>query len=50
MAVRLPDRQAGNSSLLPATASLKGEKMVKTITVEWLQSKGACKESLEAWH
>lgn len=26
------------------------EKMVKTITVEWLQSKGACKESLEAWH
>ena len=24
--------------------------MVKTITVEWLQSKGACKEALEAWH
>jgi len=24
--------------------------MVKTITLKWLQSKGACKESLEAWH
>jgi len=24
--------------------------MVKTITVEWLQSKGACLESLEEWH
>ena len=23
--------------------------MVKTITLKWLQSKGACKESLEAW-
>ena len=24
--------------------------MVKTITVEWLQSKGACEESIKAWH
>ena len=24
--------------------------MIKTITLKWLQSKGACKESLEAWH
>ena len=24
--------------------------MIKTISLEWLQSKGACKESLEAWH
>ncbi len=23
--------------------------MIKTITLEWLQSEGACKESLEAW-
>jgi hypothetical protein len=23
--------------------------MIKTISLEWLQSKGACKESLEAW-
>ena len=35
---------------LPATASLKGKFMIKTITLKWLQSKGACKESLEAWH
>ena len=24
--------------------------MIKTITLKWLQSKGACKESIEAWH
>jgi hypothetical protein len=29
---------------------MKGDKMVKTISLKWLQSKGACKESLAAWH
>ena len=24
--------------------------MIKTITLKWLQSKDACKESIEAWH
>ncbi|MFA5195966.1 MAG: putative immunity protein [Bacteroidales bacterium] len=24
--------------------------MVKTISLEWLQSQGACKEAIEAWH
>jgi hypothetical protein len=28
---------------------MKGDGMIKTITLEWLQSEGACKESLEAW-
>ena len=24
--------------------------MIKTITLEWLQSQNACKESIEEWH